>query len=216
MKKILISFFALLFTGSVASAAVNVGVSMSAAGFTATGTETESDEKNQESAAGTAAYGSIFIEKTLGDRLTIGLDYVPATLDSETAENVQDDVKAKADGAGSQVTNTVKASFENLTTIYLNLNMTENLYLKAGMASVDVITGESLATGSKYGDGDMDGTVVGLGYSNDFGNSMFIRFEGTYMDLGSLSLTSSTNSDNKVSIDDLNGVSGTIKIGKSF
>jgi len=130
--------------------------------------------------------------------------------------NVQDDVKAKGDGASSVVTNTVKASFENLTTIYLNLNMTENLYFKAGMASVDVITGESLATGSQYGDGDMDGTVLGLGYSNDFGNSMFIRFEGTYMDLGSLSLTSSTNSDNKVSIDDLNGVSGTIKIGRSF
>jgi hypothetical protein len=29
-------------------------------------------------------YGSIFIEKTLGQYLTIGIDYVPSALESET------------------------------------------------------------------------------------------------------------------------------------
>ena len=90
------------------------------------------------------------------------------------------------------------------------------MYLKAGLASVDVITGETLGTGSQYKDGDMDGEVFGLGYTNTFGNNMFIRVEGQYMDLGSLSLTSTTNADNKVSIDSLTGVSGSIKLGKSF
>ena len=216
MKKILISIFALVFSSSMASAAVNIGVSYSAAGFAVTGTETESDEKNTESEIGAAAYGSIFIEKTLGERFTLGVDYVPSSLDSETNETVVDDIKDKTETATSQNTNTIKASFEDLTTIYLSLNVTENLYLKAGMAQVDVVIKENLATGSAYGDGDMDGTVLGLGYSGTFGESMFIRYEGQYMDLGSLSLTSTTNSDNKVSIDDLNGVSASIKIGRSF
>lgn len=216
MKKILISFFAILFTGSVASAAVNVGVSLSAGGFEASGTETEKNEKNRDDAVGAASFGSIFLEKTLGDRVTLGIDYVPSSLDTETQESVFDDVKGKGDGASAKTTNTIKASFEDLTTIYLNINVTENLYLKAGLASVDVITGETLGTGSQYKDGDMDGEVFGLGYTNTFGNNMFIRVEGQYMDLGSLSLTSTTNADNKVSIDSLTGVSGSIKLGKSF
>ena len=90
------------------------------------------------------------------------------------------------------------------------------MYLKAGFASVDVNTGETLNTGSQYNDGEMDGEVFGVGYTNTFGNGMFMRVEGQYMDMGSLSLTSTTNSDNKVSIDSLTGVSGAIKIGKSF
>jgi hypothetical protein len=208
MKKILISFFAILFTGSVASAAVNVGVSLSAGGFEASGTETEKNEKNRDDAVGAASFGSIFLEKTLGDRLTLGIDYVPSSLDTETQESVFDDVKGKGDGVSAKTTNTIKASFEDLTTIYLNINVTENLYLKAGLATVDVITGETLGTGSQYKDGDMDGEVFGLGYTNTFGNNMFIRVEGQYMDLGSLSLTSTTNADNKVSIDSLTGVSG--------
>ena len=216
MKKILISFFAFLFMGSVASAAVNIGVSLSAGGFEASGTETENNEKNRDDAVGAVSYGSIFLEKTLGDRLTLGIDYVPSSLDTETQESTFDDLKAKGDGASAQTTNTIKASFEDLTTIYLNINVTENMYLKAGFASVDVNTGETLNTGSQYNDGEMDGEVFGVGYTNTFGNGMFMRVEGQYMDMGSLSLTSTTNSDNKVSIDSLTGVSGAIKIGKSF
>lgn len=216
MKKILISIFALLFSSSMALAAVNIGVSMSAGAFTASGTEDENGEKSTEDATGAAAYGSIFFEKTLGERFTLGIDYVPSSLDSETAETVVDDIKDKTEIVTTQNTNTIKASFEDLTTIYLNLNLSDSLYLKAGMAQVDVKTNETLATGSEYGDGDMDGTVFGLGYHNEFGNGMFIRFEGQYMDLGSLSLTSTTNSDNKVTLDNLTGASGAIKIGKSF
>ena len=173
-------------------------------------------KKSSEDATGTAGYGSIFFEKTLGEKLTLGLDYVPSSLDTETAETVVDDIKGSGETATSQNTNTIKASFEDLTTLYLNFNINENLYLKAGMAQVDVVTKENLATGSSYGDGDMDGTVFGLGYHNEFGNGMFIRFEGQYMDLGSLSLTSTTNGDNTVTLDDLTGATGSVKIGKSF
>ena len=87
--------------GSVASAAVNIGVSLSAGGFEASGTETENNEKNRDDAVGAVSYGSIFLEKTLGDRLTLGIDYVPSSLDTETQESTFDDLKAKGDADAS-------------------------------------------------------------------------------------------------------------------
>ena len=75
--------------------------------------------------------------------------------------------------------------------LYLTLPIGDSgAYVKGGYMQITMTTNETLATGSEYGDGDMDGTVFGLGYHNEFGNGMFIRFEGQYMDLGSLSLTS--------------------------
>ena len=88
MKKILIVIFSSFFMFSLASAEVgiNVGLSGNLGAFSATGTETESDEKNKEDAVAAASWTSIFIEKTLGDRLTVGVDYVPSALESETSE----------------------------------------------------------------------------------------------------------------------------------
>ena len=193
---------------------VNLGVSGNLAVFHATGVENEGTEKSSEDATGVAGFGSIFIEKTLGDRLTIGLDYVPSALDSETSETVRMD-KTTTDTQTSK-TNTVKVAFEDLTTLYVALNITENFYVKAGMAQVDVITKENLATGSAYGDTTLDASVFGLGFNNSFDNGMFVRVEGTYMDFDNAKLTSTTNGDNSVELNNLEGASGKISIGKSF
>ena len=42
----------------------------------------------------------------------------------------------------------------------------DNFYIKAGMMEVDVITNESLGTGSTYGNTSLDGTMLGFGYNN--------------------------------------------------
>ena len=83
------------------------------------------------------------------------------------------------------------------------------------MATVDIITKETLGTGSTYGNTDMDGTVFGVGYNATFGNSTFIRVEGNYMDFDGASVTSSTGV-NKVSLTNLDGMTGKLSIGKSF
>ena len=199
---------------------VNLGVSGNLAVFHATGVDNDTNtagtatEKSSEDATGVAGFGSIFIEKTLGDRLTIGLDYVPSALDSETSETVVMD-KTTTDTQTAK-TNTVKVAFEDLTTLYVALNITESFYVKAGMAKVDVITKETLATGSAYGDTTLDASVFGLGFNNSFDNGMFVRVEGTYMDFDNAKLVSSTNADNTVELNNLEGASGKISIGKSF
>ena len=216
MKKILISIFALVFSSSMASAAVNIGVSYSAAGFAVTGTETESDEKNTESEIGAAAYGSIFIEKTLGDRFTLGVDYVPSALSTDTIETAKSDMGVAAQSQ-TTVTNKVQVDFEDMTTFYAGLMVTDNLYVKAGIVQVDVITNENMGTGAKYGNTDMDGSMFGVGYHMAADNGVFFRVEGTYMDLGGANLTSTgTASTSKITISSLDGVTGKISLGKSF
>jgi hypothetical protein len=216
MKKIIITIFSSLFLFTVASAEVgiNLGISGNLGAFQATGSETENDEKNKEDAVGAAGWASIFLEKTLGDRISIGIDYVPSALETETSERVVQDLGAA--GASNSRTNKIQVDFEDLTTLYLTANITDNLYAKAGMMQVDVITKETLGTGSEYGNTSLDGTLLGLGYNATFANSMFVRLEGNYMSFDSASLTSTTNSLNKVSIDDLNGVSAKLSVGKSF
>jgi len=216
MKKIIIAIFSSFFVFSLASAevGVNIGVSGHMGAFAATGSETESDEKNKEDAVAAAAWASIFVEKTIGDRLAIGIDYVPSALESETSETARRD-KTTTD-TQTVKTNKIQVDFEDLTTLYLSVNLTDSLYVKAGAMQVDVVTNESLATGSKYGDTTLDGTLIGIGYNNDLANGFFVRLEGNYMDFDGASLTSSTNSDNKMSIDDLQGASAKLSLGKSF
>jgi len=182
--------------------------------FTASGKEAEGTETHIDSESGEAAWGSIFIEKSLGDRFAIGVDYVPASLSTDTTESIRAD-KTTTDTRTSKE-NKIQIDFEDLTTLYVALNVTENAYVKAGLTQVDVITNENLATGSKYGNTSLDGTVLGIGYNKDFDNSMFLRVEGNYMNFDGASLTSTTNSDNKITLKNLDGVSAALSIGKSF
>jgi len=222
MKKLILGVSFMLASFSMVSAeiGVNLGVSGNLAIFHATGVDNDTNtagtltERSTDDATGVAGFGSIFIEKKLGDRLTIGIDYVPSALESETSEHVKMD-KTTAE-AQTAKTNLVKVAFEDLTTIYAAINISENFYVKAGMAQVDVITKESLATGSDYGNTSLDASVVGVGYNNSFDNGMFVRVEGTYMDFDDAKLVSTTNADNTVELNNLEGASGKISIGKSF
>ena len=219
MKKIIITLLASVFyiTSVSADRGVNVGATISAGLFSATGKEVDTGpnltETTEDAEHGEAAFTSIFLEKTLGDRFTVGIDWVLNTLSTDTVESRRQD---KTTGtSSSNVENKIAIDFDNLTTYYVSFNVNENLYAKVGMATVDIITNETLGTGSTYGNTDMDGTVLGVGYNATFGNSGFIRVEGNYMDFDGASVTSSTGV-NKVSLNNLDGITGKLSIGKSF
>ena len=220
MKKLIAIFFSIIFvhTSSNAEIGLNVGVSGQLGLFAASGSETTggvATHKDDGSEYGAAGWGSIFIEKTLGDRLLVGIDYVPASLETDTVETSKMDMRTDDDSAVTASTNSVQVDFEDLTTYYVGLNLTENLYAKAGIVTVDVITNENLGTGSTYGNTDLDGTVFGVGYNKSMNNGLFVRVEGNYMDFDGASLTSSANS-NKIELSQLHGVSGKVSIGKTF
>lgn len=226
MKKITIALVMLLGSFSMASAelGVNLGVSGQIGVFEATAVEHEGsttaasrERSGKDDVMGAFGYGSIFIEKSLG-RFAIGVDYVPDGLESDTSSTTRMDLRDGSSGVvGTSVStvNKVQVAFEDITTIYANVMVTDNFYLTAGMINVQVKTKESLGTGSTYGDTDLDGSVLGFGYHYAMDNGMFVRaaanvieFDGTTME--------SANKENMIVLDQLNGASGKISIGKTF
>ena len=213
MKKYLIAILFGLFTVTQASAelGVNVGLSGSAGLFAASGKE-EAGKTHKGNEHGAAGWYSVFIEKTIGDRVAIGVDYVPDALESETTESIRYDKTSSA--TASAVENKIQIDFEDLTTVYLSVNLTESMYAKVGYMKVDVITNESLGTGSTYGNTDLDGQSIGFGTNMTMDNGVFIRAEANYMTFDSSE--GLTSGDNTVTLTNLDGVTASLKIGKSF
>ena len=227
MKKTLIGLFIAMFSFGTASAdaGVNIGVSGQLGLFAATATEfdegthgttTSTDEQRTESDYLGLGYASIFVEKEIGAAF-IGVDFVPQSLESETKDSQRNDCTGTETCAGSDfttVTNTVKVEFNDMVTAYAGLKI-GNAYVKAGVVQVDLDTKENLGTGSSYGNTSMDGIMVGIGGQTTLDNGMFIRAEANFMEFDPVSLTSDTTV-NKITVDELNGVSGKVSIGTSF
>ena len=228
MRKIAITILIFLGSFSMASAelGVNVGISGQMGVFHATGTDKDTNTvgttTETEDATGVIGYTSFFIEKTLGQYITVGYDWSADTLSSETASNVRcdngtsaaDTVKPSTDGnCRNLVTNTVKLDFSDMTQTYVAVNVTPNLYLKAGITSIDVATKEKLGTGGTYKDFTLDGTIMAIGFNKTFDNSMFVRAEGSYSEYDNQSLTSGNH---VITMKNFEGVNGKLSIGKSF
>lgn len=224
MKKIILGIILTLSYFSVATAGpgINIGISGQMGLFSATGSEkdigtngttTDADENRSRTDILGIAYSSFFIEKTLGSRLTIGYDYVPDALATESQEHITTDQRGST--TDNAVTNKVQVDFEDLSTYYLAVNLNENVYIKAGIVEVDLITNEKLDTGSTYGNTSIDGNMMGVGYNKTFDNGIFLRGEGTYIELDGTSLTSSTGV-NVITLNNIDGVTGKLSIGKSF
>ena len=222
MRKIIVTIISGLFfisTSAFAEIGVNIGISGTMGIFGATGKETHSVDTGaragntaEDTEIAAVGYGSVFFEKELG-MFAIGVDYVPTPLETDSVETLKTDKRTDASDAVSVGENKVQVDFEDLYTVYVSMNVSDNAYIKAGMVAVDVITNENLDTGSSYGNTSLDGTVFGFGYDHDMDNGFFVRMEGNYMSFDGASLT---NADNTVHLKNLDGVSGSLSIGKSF
>ena len=229
MKKLFISILILLAFGLKANAenGINVGISLQAGVFevdgasekfsgahtsgAATGNVTKKSSSEGENAEGLFAIGSLFVEKTIGDKFAIGVDYVPHSMDSETTDNTQTTTTASATGK-----NTVQVDFEDLTTVYGMFSLNDNVYAKVGYMMVDVITNENLATGGSYQDAELEGGFIGFGYERALPANSFIRIEGNYTQIDDVSVTNSADSTKKITISDIDGYGAKLSIGKSF
>ena len=201
MKKLLLSvvFSVLYVTSASADLGVNVGVTGNAGLFAASATESFSDAStastNQNGTEhGSAGWGSIFVEKTIGERLMLGIDYVPAALETDTTETAKADKTAVDQDVGTLVTNKIQIDLEDMTTIYVGAMINDNFFVKGGVMHVDVITNESLGTGGAYGNVELDGSMFGMGYHAANDNGTFFRFEGNYLQFDGATVTNSNDS----------------------
>ena len=233
MKKFLIAIVALMSSISFANAErFSMGVTVKGGVFEADGASeifsgdhagnrtsdkvTKNTADEGEDAEAAYAMGSIFLEAALTDKVSLGVNYVPHSMETETATNTQNIGNLPADPGSGEAVNTVSLSFEDLTTIYALINLNDNVYVKAGYMDVEVVTEETLATGGAYGNVTLDGYELALGYSMDLADGMFARFEASYMDLDGATLTNKNDTTKSVKADGISGYGAGISIGKSF
>ena len=92
--------------------------------------------------------------------------------------------------------------------------MDTGFYVKAGQIDVDIITKETLFTGSTYGNVGLSGDFVGAGYQHNVGDYFFARVEGLYTEYGAASVTGSGG--DKISLSDVGAASAKFSLGLRY
>ena len=200
---------------------LGIGFSVGTAGYYAVGEEkTDNKRPGEDEASKAGAFqndiGSIFIEYTTGP-VTFGVDYHLEDISTPTNTNVQwttDSRTAAKDQ--TNLTNTVKATFENLTTAYIAVPIWGGVYVKAGAIYVDINTQENLGTGGEYGNTDTTGLTAGLGFQHEVKDGFSIRGELLAAQYDDVKVTNSKNTTTQVSITDMMGASARVSFVKTF
>ena len=192
---------------------LSLGFGMNYSGFmgkgkevmTGSGAATTQEDITEEDGAFDATVPSVFAEYAVSDVVSFGVEYVAEDMETPQNTNVQD-----------TLTNTVRADFKDHTTVYANINMPFNTYLKLGYAMVDVATADSLETGGAYPDVDTTGITVGLGYQHSADNGMFIRAELSASEYDNVNAKNTNDTSKEITVTDMYGATASIKVGKSF
>ena len=215
------AFFMFAISNSYSFGGFSIGASLTAGLFEADGAEKEADEViSSKDNDVYISYPSLFIEKTFANGFAIGASIVPQSLDTTTTSRTdvegRDAGEASAPTTSDSGTSTVKASFENFWTAYVEVPVfSTGAYIKGAVVNVDVTTEENLHTGSTYGNEKMDGMAYGFGMRKTLDNDMFFKVEAMYSDFGNIELKSETNTANSVN-GELEGVTATFAVGKNF
>ena len=218
MKKIIITLTSCIFLlfGNANAVGFNIGGSLTGGVFSVDGASeknadvTKAASAEGEDAEGLYAIGSVFTEVTLTDKIAVGVDYVPHALETNQVSNEQEVV------GSSKVTNTAEVHIEDMFTVYASYFLTDSVYAKAGYTQADVLTIENLGTGGAYPDTDIEGMMVGIGYTKDLEEGLFVRLEANYSDFDSVKVTNSNDSTKSVTVDGVQGYGARLSIGKSF
>ncbi len=219
MKKILLGSLIFLFASANAFAGVNIGLSGAFTQLDTSGTETtkSSGEKNSTSKEEDVIVPSLFIEMQAENGVAIGLDIVPG--EAELGSGTGSDDDAETSGA-----NKASAELVSHNTLYVLVPVgSSGIYVKGGVVRASVDTTETLSTGTTYGNEDVDGKMIGLGFQRNNDNGIFVRAEGTYTDYDDVRFNGSfggnaTGDDSVRNVvdADIDAIAYRISLGKSF
>ena len=195
MKKLVTILFFTLYMGA-SHAEMSYGISGALTQITASGTETEGGESNTKEVSHVAVIPSLFVEYSIMDRITVGLDYIPMAADVSDKVHKRTDTETSVTGTATATTTsrtqTADAELENHLTLYADVMITDESFLKLGAVQVDLNTNESLGTGSKYGNETINGYLVGIGFKREVGGiGKYMKVELAFTDYEDISLNSS-------------------------
>ncbi len=202
-------------TSSSAIEGLSIGLGYHTGAAMGTGKEVKSDDADnttEEDGAFEFDTPAVFAEYAANESFSFGIEYWPDAVQTPKNLNRQD----TAGQNGALIDNTVSASFEEHTTVYANINLPYNTYLKVGYVMTDIVTKESLATGGAYNDADTTGYTVGLGYNHSADNGIFVIVELAATEYDDVSATNVNDTEKTVTVSEMYGATASIKIGKSF
>ena len=164
---------------------LTAGIASNQGVFGATATEKNEDNSGAnkvnatktESGVFTDSYTSQFIELGIGRWISLGYEHTPDSVSTPT------NTTRHGNAAGE---NNVSVDFNDLNTTYLKLNLpiAEGLFVKAGLVETDLDIKEVMGSGSTYANKSTEGTVMGIGYDKQVGETGFgLRIEANYLEL---------------------------------
>ena len=203
----------------MADVMVSAGLSYNQSVFAAEGRERNYDYQGtiftdiREYGAFEDSYPSVFAEIGNGT-IGLGVSYVPESIETPTNSSEQVQITN-----ATSSTETVKAEFKDLTTLYAIARLPVwGIYLKAGISQVDVDVTETNAS-ANYQDTDTDGYTVGIGIEKDLGG-VGIRAEITGHEFDDVNANNGSGAGvadaNVIDVTDLIGATATISIVKNF
>ena len=218
LKNILIGLVATISLTSVAYAgSFGLGVTGSYTKIDASGSETSKaagteTESNQSISVDNDAFiGKLYVEYSfddaswgsVGNGITFGASYTPGTADVSDKVKTRTDFADASAGTADNRTSTAQAEIENYMNYYIELPLYKSIYVKAGMAQVDVNTLETstLAAAGKYGNKTLDGTNLGIGFKGVTGSNIVWKLAYEETNFDTLNLTSTTGDKIKADLD---------------
>jgi len=221
---------AMSFSSIANSIEIRAGITANSAAYYGNVTETlkDSGDKTSEEALAAFSYASGFAEIAADAVYGIGfgVEYVPDAISLSTADRViqtsQYAARTTPEGEDTQggVQN-ITVDVTDLLTAYLAIPLMDTgLSLKLGLMQGSMETKETLATGSTYGNHDIEGSTIGLFYDGGIGDMAFYRIEGAYIEFDDITANGSevggtTGSFNKI-VAEMGGVKASLSVGIRF
>ena len=224
LRNMLIATIAIVSFSTTSFAGAGFGVTGSLLKVNAEGTEKDTDGTADTStrkgdANANALVGSLFAEYTIDQAfgITLGVDLVPGKAE------VNDENLSRTDNAfldAEDGTRTANAEISNHYTVYAEVPMgSSGYYAKAGWVSIDVETTETNTqtdTQTGYGNDQVDGYQLGIGYKSGFGDSMYYKIEGSYTDFEDITVVSKDTDKGNTINADLDVTRLTFALGYAF
>jgi len=199
-------FLSAMTTSSMAFS-IGAGVTGGAAHINIAGTETlksgggTGGETNSGNGDAQAGVPSVYIQAIVGEGMfgegngfALGVDYKIGEGKMHKSSGTRMDALAADKNYTTE--NYAEIVAKNYYTIFVETpGFTPlGLYLKGGWSFMDIETNEELGTGSQYGDTDVEGATVGIGFKKSAGGFQ-IKTEFAYTDFDSVEVTSTGTGD---------------------
>ena len=220
MKKLVLTIAFLTSFVSAAYSQVSMGLTVNMASIDTAvsddidnngSTDTTKDISNE------VVFGSIFLERELGNGVVVGIDFIPFEAEFESRSTSQSSIKEKGSSTTTG-TNKGTADVSKHLTLYVQptreLDNGSKVFATLGIVRADVESKvQSISSTDKTVDQSLDGFKFGVGMKRDLGTNGFFKLELNRTDYDDISATTSNST--KVTADIDTTVLG-LSIGRSF